>query len=336
MGHDHAGWNFEVKNTEGKSVLILGTLAGAQTVAVANLNMTFDKICELWTINSIEGEIINIKGYTADKDFMERFSPALEEAKQYVNRKIGQFDKTISSRDAVFGPAGFTDIVHTIQFELTGADISFTAPLALNTQIKAGDVFVRDMFNLYRYENLLYTMSLSGEEIKKYLEYSYGNWFNQMKDENDHLLKFRKDEEGNIFYSERSKSPELEERFYNYESAAGIDYVVDVSKPEGSRVTINELSDGRNFDLSSTYKAAVNSYRGNGGGGHLTRGAGIPQEQLASRVLDSTEKDLRYYMMKWIEKQGTVSPNILNNWKVVPEDWWQRGKEKDYKILFGN
>ena len=336
VGHDHAGWNFEVKNTEGKSVLILGTLAGAQTVAVANLNMTFDKICELWTINSIEGEIINIKGYTADKDFMERFSPALEEAKQYVNRKIGQFDKTISSRDAVFGPAGFTDIVHTIQFELTGADISFTAPLALNTQIKAGDVFVRDMFNLYRYENLLYTMSLSGEEIKKYLEYSYGNWFNQMKDENDHLLKFRKDEEGNIFYSERSKSPELEERFYNYESAAGIDYVVDVSKPEGSRVTINELSDGRNFDLSSTYKAAVNSYRGNGGGGHLTRGAGIPQEQLASRVLDSTEKDLRYYMMKWIEKQGTVSPNILNNWKVVPEDWWQRGKEKDYKILFGN
>ena len=336
VGHDHAGWNFEVKNTEGKSVLILGTLAGAQTVAVANLNMTFDKICELWSINFIEGEIINIKEYEADKDFIERFSPALEEAKQYVNRKIGQFDKTISSRDAVFGPAGFTDIVHTIQFELTGADISFTAPLALNTQIKAGDVFVRDMFNLYRYENLLYTMSLSGEEIKKYLEYSYGNWFNQMKDENDHLLKFRKDEEGNIFYSERSKSPELEERFYNYESAAGIDYVVDVSKPEGSRVTINELSDGRNFDLSSTYKAAVNSYRGNGGGGHLTRGAGIPQEQLASRVLDSTEKDLRYYMMKWIEKQGTVSPNILNNWKVVPEDWWQRGKEKDYKILFGN
>lgn len=336
VGHDHAGWNFEVKNKEGKSVLILGTLAGAQTVAVANLNMTFDKICELWTINSIEGEIINIKEYEADKDFMERFSPALEEAKQYVNRKIGQFDKTISSRDAVFGPAGFTDLVHTIQFELTGADISFTAPLALNTQIKAGDVFVRDMFNLYRYENLLYTMSLSGEEIKKYLEYSYGNWFNQMKDENDHLLKFRKDEEGNIFYSERSKSPELEERFYNYESAAGIDYVVDVSKPEGSRVTINGLSDGRKFNLSSTYKAAVNSYRGNGGGGHLTRGAGIPQEELASRVLDSTEKDLRYYMMKWIEKQGTVSPNILNNWKVVPEDWWQRGKEKDYKILFGN
>lgn len=334
VGHDHAGWNFKVKNPEGKDVLILGSLAGAQTVAVANLNITFDKICEMWTINSIEGEIVNIKEYDADKDFMDRFSPALEEAKQYVNRKIGEFKSSISSREALFGTAEFTDIVHTIQFDLTGADISFTAPLALNTQIKAGNVYVRDMFNLYRYENLLYTMSLSGEEIKKYLEYSYGNWFNQMKDENDHLLKFKKDENGNILFSERSKSPELEERFYNYESAAGIDYIVDVSKPEGSRVTITGLTDGGKFDLSSTYRVAINSYRGNGGGGHLTRGAGISQDELANRVLDSTEKDLRYYMMHWIEEQGTVSPIVFNNWKVVPEKWWQKGKEKDYNILF--
>ena len=35
------------------------------------------------------------------------------------------------------------------------------------------------------------------------------------------------------------------------------------------------------FDLNKTYKVAVNSYRGNGGGGHLTRGAKIPQEELS-------------------------------------------------------
>lgn len=335
VGHDHAGWNFKVKNSEGKSVLILGTLAGAQTVAVANLSLSFDKICELWSIDSIEGEIVNIKEFDPDEEFMKRFSPALEEAKRYVNRKIGEFDKTISSRDAVLGPAEFTDIVHTIQFELTDADISFTAPLALNTQIKAGDIFVRDMFNLYRYENLLYTMRLKGSEIKDYLEYSYSNWFNQMKNENDHLLKFKKDEAGNIRYSERSQSPELEERFYNYESAAGINYIVDVSKPEGQRITISGLTNGSPFDLNKTYNVAINSYRGNGGGGHLTRGAGIEHSELSNRIIDSTEKDLRYYMMKWIEHQGSVSPKLLNNWKVIPEDWWKKGKEKDYKILFG-
>jgi 2',3'-cyclic-nucleotide 2'-phosphodiesterase/3'-nucleotidase len=179
-------------------------------------------------------------------------------------------------------------------------------------------------------------MRLSGEEIKNYLEYSYSRWFNQMKDENDNLLKFRKDDKGNIQYSERTKTPELEERFYNYESAMGIDYTVDVSKPEGNRVTIKSLASGSAFEQDKSYKVAINSYRGNGGGGHLTRGAGIPQEELADRILDSTEKDLRYYMMKWIERQGAVSPSIISNWEVVPKTWWQKGKEKDYKILFGN
>ena len=40
-------------------------------------------------------------------------------------------------------------------------------------------------------------------------------------------------------------------------------------------------------------------------------------------------------MMKWIEKNKTVNPNAAGNWKVVPEEWWAKGKEKDYQIIFG-
>ncbi len=139
---------------------------------------------------------------------------------------------------------------------------------------------------------------------------------------------------GNIKYSERTKSPELEERYYNFESAAGIDYVVDVTKPIGERVTIKSFSNGNPFDLNTKYKVAVNSYRGNGGGGHLTRGAKIPQEELSNRIINSTEKDLRFYLMKWIEKEKLVTPKLIGNWKVVPENFWQAGKQKDYQILF--
>jgi 2',3'-cyclic-nucleotide 2'-phosphodiesterase/3'-nucleotidase len=177
-------------------------------------------------------------------------------------------------------------------------------------------------------------MKLTGQEIKDYLEFSYGNWFNQMKDESDHLLKFKLDENGNLVYSERTKSPELEERYYNFESAAGIGYVVDVTKPIGEKVTIKNISNGKSFDLNSKYKVAVNSYRGNGGGGHLTRGAKIPQEELSKRTLNSTEKDLRFYLMKWIEEKKTVTPALFNNWSIIPGNYWQAGKEKDYQILF--
>lgn len=334
VGHDHEGWNFKTRNPNGKEVLVLGTQASARTLAVANIKLTFDKFCGFFASDLMSGEIVEVKNYKPDEDFMKRFSPAFDEVKKYVSRPIGKFTKTISSRDALFGPSEFVDLINSVQLELTNADISFTAPLSFNATIKEGDLFVKDMFNLYRYENLLYTIELSGKEIKDYLEYSYGNWFNQMKDENDNLLRFKLDESGKIVYSQRTNSPELYERFYNFDAAAGIDYVVNVTKPIGERVTILKLSDGREFDFNTVYKVALNSYRGNGGGDHLTKGAKIPKDELNKRLISSTDKDLRYYMMKWIEEKKSVEPKLLGNWKVVPENFWQAGKQKDYQLLF--
>lgn len=334
VGHDHAGWNTKTKSPSGKDVLILGTTAGARNIAVANYVLKYDKVCMIYDKKEITGELVDMKNYAPDVEFMNRYKNNFEEVKNYVSRPVGEFSETISSRDAMFGPSKFVDLIHTIQLDLTDADVSFSAPLSFNAKIDKGTVYVKDMFDLYRYENLLYTMELTGQEIKDYLEFSYGNWFNQMKYENDHLLKFKLDETGNIKYSERTKSPELEERYYNFESAAGIDYVVDVTKPIGEKVTIKNFSNGNPFDLNTKYKVAVNSYRGNGGGGHLTRGAKIPQEDLSNRVINSTEKDLRFYLMKWIEKEKLVTPKLIGNWKVVPENYWQAGKLKDYQLLF--
>ncbi len=334
VGHDHSGWNIKTKNPSGKDVLILGTTAGARNVAVANYVLKYDKMCMIYDKKEITGELVDMKNYPPDSEFMARYKNNFEEAKNYVSRPVGEFTEMISSRDAMFGPSKFVDLIHTIQLDLTGADVSFSAPLSFNAKIDKGTVYVKDMFDLYRYENLLYTMELTGQEIKDYLEFSYGNWFYQMKNENDHLLKFKLDEAGNIKYSERTKSPELEERYYNFESAAGIDYVVDVTKPIGERVAIKNFSNGNTFDLKTKYKAAVNSYRGNGGGGHLTRGAKIPADDLSKRIINSTEKDLRFYLMKWIEKEKAVTPKLIGNWKVIPENYWTAGKEKDFKILF--
>lgn len=334
VGHDHEGWNFKTRNPNGKEVLILGTQASARTLAVANIKLTFDKFCGFFASDQMSGEIVEVKNYKPDEDFMKRFSPAFDEVKKYVSLPIGKFTKTISSRDALFGPSEFVDLINSVQLELTNADISFTAPLSFNATIKEGDLFVKDMFNLYRYENLLYTIELSGKEINDYLEYSYGNWFNQMKDENDNLLRFKLDESGKIVYSQRTNSPELYERFYNFDAAAGIDYVVDVTKPIGERVNILNLSDGREFDLNSVYKVALNSYRGNGGGDHLTKGAKISKDELNKRLISSTDKDLRYYMMRWIEEKKSVEPKLLGNWKVVPENYWRASKQKDYQLLF--
>ena len=122
---------------------------------------------------------------------------------------------------------------------------------------------------------------------------------------------------------------------YNFDSAAGIDYIVDVSKPEGKRVLIKSFSDGRPFEMNKTYLVALNSYRGNGGGGHLTEGAGIDKDELVNRLKSATDKDLRYYILKYLETKKTIKPTALKNWKVIPEKWVDRARSRDYQLLFG-
>jgi 2',3'-cyclic-nucleotide 2'-phosphodiesterase/3'-nucleotidase len=334
-GHDHQEYNLEVKDPQGKGVILLDSLSSARAAAVATITLNYDAATKSWK-KEIKGEIIDIANYQPDQEFVNTFKNTVEEVKKYVSQKIGIFTETISSRDSMFGDSAFADLIHRVQLEITGADVSFTAPLSFSAAIKKGDVFARDMFKLYQYENLLYTMEMTGAEIKDYLEYSYSRWFNTMKNENDHLLYFKRDENGELKRSERYGTYELEYQYYNFDSAAGIIYEVDVSKPVGERVNITSMADGTAFALEKKYKVAINSYRGSGGGGHLVIGAGISKEELSKRILNSTTKDLRYFMMKWIEKNKTITPKTFGNWKVVPGEWWKKAKEKDYNFLYGN
>lgn len=331
-GHDHADFNFTVKNPHGKDVLILNPNSYAKFIGEATIEMTWNEKTEKYD-KKISGKLIETALLEADKEFLQKFDAQFDEVKEYVERRIGYLSQSLTSKEALFGESKFIDLIHQLQLHLSDAQISFSAPLSFDMEIQAGELKVRDMFKLYRYENLLYTMKLSGAEIKNYLEFSYGQWFNQMKDENDHLLKFRYDETGEI---EKNKhgNPRLAEAFFNFSSAAGINYTVDVSKPMGERITITGLTNGDDFDMEKGYLVAVNSYRGNGGGGHFTEGAGLSKEELANRVVKSTTKDLRFYIMRWIEKQDTVQVEMKHNWKITPETWWKKGKKRDFDLIF--
>ena len=264
------------------------------------------------------------------EEFIKHFAPQFDAVQDFVSKKIGRFTETISTRPAYFGSSAFIDLIHTLQLEITGAEISLSAPLSYDTEISKGDVFVSDMFNLYKYENMLYTMLLSGKEVKNALEMSYDLWTNQMKSPDDHLLLLRKKRREGA--NDRASFQNFS---FNFDSAAGIIYTVDVTKPSGEKVTIVSMADGSPFSMDKMYKVALNSYRGNGGGELLTKGAGISQDELKSRILFSTDKDLRYYLMQYIEKKGVIEPHALGQWKFIPEEWTVPAAKRDYEYLFG-
>ncbi|MRT92189.1 bifunctional UDP-sugar hydrolase/5'-nucleotidase [Ancylomarina sp. 16SWW S1-10-2] len=324
-GHDHQEAIKWVENTDNKQVLIINPKSKAQFLADVTVSFKLNADKKTYS-KKLEPQLIDVKALPVSKEFEERFKTYFQEVKDYVSRPVGRFTKCIKTSDAMFGDSPFVDLIQNIQLDLTGADVSFTAPLSFNTKIDSGMLYVRDLFKLYRFENLLYTMNLTGQEIKDFLEYSYDKWFHQMKKKTDPMLFIKSSEKGN----------QLSTMFFNYDSAQGIDYELDLRKEKGNRIHISKMSNGEAFDLNKTYKVALNSYRGNGGGGHLTEGAGLSQKELIERMTNSTTKDLRFYLMKWIEEQKVVNPTCDNNWTVSPEAWWKQAKEREYKLLYGN
>ena len=324
FGHDHTERNVILDN----GVLCMDPSCNAVKVAEATIQCTRKN--GKWVVTKKEGQLIDVTKKAIDEDYVRHFQPQMDGIKHYIERQIGTFLTTISSRDAFFGSAAFVDYIHQLQLEETHADISLTAPLVFDTEIKAGPVYMSDMFKLYRFENQIYALRMTGREVRQLLELSYDQWVNTMKSPDDHIMLLAPKAPGD------NQREGFKNYTFNFDSASGIDYEVDVTKPDGQKVHIKQFTDGRPFDENKWYLVAMNSYRGNGGGELLTRGAGIPMDSIPSRITFMSERDQRHYLTRKIEREGEVAPKALNNWRFVPEAWAKPAIERDRKLIFSH
>lgn len=332
-GHDHRGCDTSAINVEGKRVPVLAPTSNARDVVTATFSFSHDHNGALKY--KVSTETVEMRNFRPDDEFIKHFKNAYDQVGEYVSRPIGTLTQSISARESLFGDSPFLDLIHKLQLEITDADISFAAPLMLDAYIDSGTIRILDMFKLYKYENLLYVIEMTGLEILDYLEYSYNLWFNNMTQEDDHLLKFKTDDSGKLIITRSNGAVDLANQFFNFDSAEGIDYEIDLRSPPGEKVSIIRFSDGKPFHLDVKYKVAINSYRASGGGSHLTLGAHIPKEEIEKRIVFTSKKDLRFHIIEWIEKQRTITPSVDSNWRVLPYSWWLNGKFKDYPLVFG-
>lgn len=314
-GHDHRAYCSKVVNVVGDTVLLLNP--GRDAHHVATLNAVFDKERRV----SLDAALVDMDSYVPDPEYMAALAPHEERINKYVDRVIGTSTCSVAAHDALWGASAYMDFMNQMQLDISGAKVSFAAPLVYDGILPEGDVTVRDIYRLFPYENTLYILWLTGHEIKNYLEYSYALWTNQMTSPADHLLLL--DESG-----EKLKYP-----YWYFDSAAGIIYEVDVTKPTGHKVIIKSMADGRPFRMDECYMVAMNSYRAHGGGGLLTEGAGITHEQMLERIEYTTTADLRFYMLNYIEMHKTITPQSLHQWHFVPERWVVPAIQRDSALI---
>lgn len=282
----------------------------------------------------LSAELMPLDKNNIDKEMSAEFRPEYEAVKAFTLKEVGELKTDLRTRDAYVGMSDYLNLIHTLCLNATGADLSFAAPLTFNGEVKAGTVLYNDLFTIYPFENQLVVVKMSGKEIKNYLENSYDNWVNTVDSADDHVLKIANRTDSRT----GNKRWSFEGMTYNLDSAAGIVYDVDVTKPYGQRVIIHSFADGSAFDEATEYEVAMTSYRASGGGG-LMKSVGIDTEKIDERITDYYP-EIRNILYDYLTEYGEIDPvkvgdkSVIGEWKFVPESKVKKAIERDMKLLF--
>ena len=284
---------------------------------------------------ALSSDLIELDKNKVDMQMQKMFRSDFEAVRAFTKQEVGQLSVDLRTRDSYCGMSDYVNLIHTLSLGCSPAQISFAAPLTFDGFVKAGTILYNDLFTIYPFENQLYVIKMSGKEVKDALEYSYDKWINTLGAGQKHLLKIKEGADPRT----GTKGWSFVNRPYNFDSAAGLFYEVDVTKPLGQRISITTLADGTAFDEETQYNVAATSYRANGGGGILREGAGIDTDKIDERVVEYYPeiRELLYdYLLKnkVIASEVIGNPSVIGSWKFVPEKKATPALVADMALLF--
>ena len=287
------------------------------------------------TGKSLSASLIPVDAKRIDTLMAKEFHDDFAAVKAFSVRKVGSLTEALVTRDAYKGMCGYLDLIHALSLSRAPAQVSFAAPLTFNGTVKPGDIIYNDLFTIYPFENQIYVVKMTGKEIKDYLEASYDGWVNTVSGPADHVLKIVPRDDPRT----GSRTWSFSGRSYNFDSAGGLVYTVNVTKPRGERVAIESLADGSQFSEGETYNVAMTSYRASGGGGLMVE-AGIDTGKIEERVV-ATYPEFREILYEYLKENEVIDPSSIGqksgigNWRFVPEAVAGPGLERDMELLFG-
>ncbi len=284
---------------------------------------------------TLDAELLPVDRKNVDRQMQELFRPEFEAVKAFTLQEVGELRTDLRTRDSYRGMSDYLNLIHTLSLGCTPAQISFAAPLTFNGFVKAGTLLYNDLFTIYPFENQLFVVRMTGKEIKDYLEYSYDAWINTIKSSDENLLKIVNEPDPRS----GQKRWSFVNRSYNFDSAGGLIYDVDVTKPDGQRIIIKSLADGTAFDEAAEYNVAMTSYRASGGGMIMREGAGIDTDRIDDRVVEYYP-EIREILYDYLVEHGEINPvrigdpAKIGHWEFVPEKLAQKALDRDMKLLF--
>ena len=183
------------------------------------------------------------------------------------------------------------DLIGTVQLENSGADVTAVALFKDTSDLKKGDLNYGNMFDIYKYPNVLYTVKVTGAEMKAYMEWAAECW-NQWKP-GDINISFNPDKAG-----------------YLHDHFIGLNYEVNLSTPAGQRIE-NVTFQGQPLTDDQVLTLCVNDYRY----------TGLKNEGIISGEKEwESSASVRDMLVAYLAEHDPLVPVVDNNWKITGVD----------------
>ena len=184
------------------------------------------------------------------------------------------------------------DLINKVQLENSGADVSAAALFKDTSDLPEGDINYGNIFNIYKFDNTLYRVTVTGAELKAYMEWSaecYNQWV-----------------PGDINISFDPEYPG-----YLYDMFAGVDYEIDLSQPKGQRIK-NVMFKGQPLADDQVLSLAVNNYR---------YSSALKTKGLVAGKRDwESPNSIRDMLVSYFAEHSPVAPEVDHNWKITGVD----------------
>lgn len=230
--------------------------------------------------------------------FVDEDLPAttFTEMEEWLDITIGHVDGDMTYKHFLqprLADHPYLHLLHQVQLEATGAQISVTELFYNETGGFSGNVTIHNVLHNYPRTNTLNVVKLSGADIREALELC--------------AAVFAVDVHGDIGLSSIIHYPELHP--YVYDAWSGIDYELNVSRTVGSRVT-KLLYNGEPVHDDQTFEVVVNSYRWTGAHGFM---------MMHKPIIRDNKTDLPRLIMEYFRQYPGVTPIHKQQWRIVKD-----------------
>ena len=285
FGHSHQ----EVGEKFVNGVLLTQAKFWGQSLAEASVELeSSGEAPGTWHVASKHARVIPITADDAADPRVLTGAQALGEiAEKFLDRPVAHISAPLDGATGRLEDSPLVDWIHTAQLESGRADVSLATMFRTGVYFPAGTLTVRNFFALYPYDNVLYTIEMNGAELKDALEQAasfYPAWPLPAGDSRIALPTYEAD------------------------SAAGVSYILDLSRPIGSRV--RDLTyRGQSLAADQRLPVVLNHYRYYG------------DERFRSRKIVRQAPDHAFEaLLEYAARVKELPVTAPGNWRIEPRE----------------